>query len=1084
MKDTPLKTSPVPLMPKSKIGIKKEKMAAKKIKELKTPVLKASSSKKVSLKSPGKKCSNSKEVEDPPKRKRGRPRNEDRIQNKKKVSDPKPAKKTDEVATCRKRKLPQNVVKTEKEFINPPPKKPKSNETNCNMNGSIKMPVSPVHKPCIQKGESPTVVEHTITNSNGNIHCKKTLTFGTKKPIVSSITKNSLFPTTTKREMVNGNGWVKQCKNQLTKNNKSIPKKITEVSTLPKECTKEIKVEKVNNIITPYQEPIKSHPQRMASLDALAKMHVICTTDRKPIEHHPKTTSVITVCSQPFSHQKSLTQCHESIRFDVKKESKDCKGNIVHKQINYVKEKQQVFVSHSVEQSSVLEHKEQSKALSSKSQLEKDKKKKMKPSQNSSPESTETGKSAKLRKNVSNNLKFLEILPKKGGASKSKSSKDKEDDKKSTNNKNKTPKIVKKTFKDKQDNKGNNKAKKVEQTKSEVKVKETIRMQKTCTYQSVTTVNSHGTTDSVCVPVSHVGMTTNFSKTKKTVVTDEECKNKINYSSGSVINNTYCLTSESPCSVSHRADCCKFHSHTTPQLIPFAHVQTCPIGHSMSRTSGSSSSSSSHCDGNSAVHRFSQPPVVYSPSSSDYGCCCSSSLVQNVHDSCFVRNSIVPYPHHHSHHTHHIPTSAFSSETLCTDCHRPSNTSLEASRHVQHFGLSSSSHSRVGCCSCCELVRESNQLHHQSTGSCLQYLSSSKSSASLVPCEQSPLDLSLASTSSSASVDPDFSLPTGHCPSPFCCRDLLLLRTSTPHGFQQSKFSPNKSCCRCAKQVICEKPSVETVKKVQCSNTTVKQHGQPHQSVDHVALLTSPVGKESVIPPNVSASGATSKSVPHVLTDNLVTTKREKNTSPKQSTKVSLIKKRHFAHGWSWKGEPRERLIALTNDSIPCPRTCYPSIQHKEGDTIYEKDCVLLRSGPKDTDLPYVAKVAAFWENPEDGEMMMSLLWYYRPEHTDQGRKPGQMEDEVFASRHKDVNSVACIEDKCYVLTYNEYCRYRASLSMDDDMISMASVLVPDLVDGYPRKDRLPNDVVSSDIVFFCRHVYDFRQKRILKNPS
>lgn len=54
----------------------------------------------------------------------------------------------------------------------------------------------------------------------------------------------------------------------------------------------------------------------------------------------------------------------------------------------------------------------------------------------------------------------------------------------------------------------------------------------------------------------------------------------------------------------------------------------------------------------------------------------------------------------------------------------------------------------------------------------------------------------------------------------------------------------------------------------------------------------------------------------------------------------------------------------------------------------------------------------------------MSLLWYYRPEHTDQGRKPGQMEDEVFASRHKDVNSVACIEDKCYVLTYNEYCRY------------------------------------------------------------
>lgn len=54
---------------------------------------------------------------------------------------------------------------------------------------------------------------------------------------------------------------------------------------------------------------------------------------------------------------------------------------------------------------------------------------------------------------------------------------------------------------------------------------------------------------------------------------------------------------------------------------------------------------------------------------------------------------------------------------------------------------------------------------------------------------------------------------------------------------------------------------------------------------------------------------------------------------------------------------------------------------------------------------------------------MMSLLWYYRPEHTEQGRLDADAVEEVFASRHKDHNSVACIEDKCYVLTYNEYCR-------------------------------------------------------------
>lgn len=56
--------------------------------------------------------------------------------------------------------------------------------------------------------------------------------------------------------------------------------------------------------------------------------------------------------------------------------------------------------------------------------------------------------------------------------------------------------------------------------------------------------------------------------------------------------------------------------------------------------------------------------------------------------------------------------------------------------------------------------------------------------------------------------------------------------------------------------------------------------------------------------------------------------------------------------------------------------------------------------------------------------MMMSLLWYYRPEHTDQGRQRNDCPDEVYASRHRDHNSVACIEDKCYVLTFSEYCRW------------------------------------------------------------
>lgn len=124
-------------------------------------------------------------------------------------------------------------------------------------------------------------------------------------------------------------------------------------------------------------------------------------------------------------------------------------------------------------------------------------------------------------------------------------------------------------------------------------------------------------------------------------------------------------------------------------------------------------------------------------------------------------------------------------------------------------------------------------------------------------------------------------------------------------------------------------------------------------------------------------------------------------------------------------------------------RKCYPAMMHETGDKIVLRDCVLLKAGPRKNDLPFVAKIASLWENSEDGmyrvnvilficltcrllylgEMMMSLLWYYRPEHTEQGRLPTDQPDEVFASRHKDSNSVACIDDKCYVLTFNEYCR-------------------------------------------------------------
>lgn len=42
-------------------------------------------------------------------------------------------------------------------------------------------------------------------------------------------------------------------------------------------------------------------------------------------------------------------------------------------------------------------------------------------------------------------------------------------------------------------------------------------------------------------------------------------------------------------------------------------------------------------------------------------------------------------------------------------------------------------------------------------------------------------------------------------------------------------------------------------------------------------------------------------------------------------------------------------------------------MKHESGDILRPRDCVLLKSGPRKADLPFVAKIAALWENPDDG---------------------------------------------------------------------------------------------------------------------
>uniref|UniRef100_A0A8C4R6G4 BAH domain-containing protein n=1 Tax=Eptatretus burgeri TaxID=7764 RepID=A0A8C4R6G4_EPTBU len=191
-------------------------------------------------------------------------------------------------------------------------------------------------------------------------------------------------------------------------------------------------------------------------------------------------------------------------------------------------------------------------------------------------------------------------------------------------------------------------------------------------------------------------------------------------------------------------------------------------------------------------------------------------------------------------------------------------------------------------------------------------------------------------------------------------------------------------------------------------------------------------------------------------------------------------------NGWLPVGPPYEKEVFVAGETNAVQRRCFRAVSRRD-ELIGERDCVLLRSGPRRKCMPYVAKVSALWEEPHTGELTMSLFWYYRPEHTQAGRNAAQHgENEIFASRHQDANSVACIEDKCFVLTYLEYCRFRAE-EMRRRTKAIAGCGARNLVPPLLAYSRLAHQHlhhgVSSSLVFVCRRVYDFRLGRILKNP-
>ncbi|XP_069773256.1 bromo adjacent homology domain-containing 1 protein isoform X2 [Narcine bancroftii] len=281
----------------------------------------------------------------------------------------------------------------------------------------------------------------------------------------------------------------------------------------------------------------------------------------------------------------------------------------------------------------------------------------------------------------------------------------------------------------------------------------------------------------------------------------------------------------------------------------------------------------------------------------------------------------------------------------------------------------------------------------------------------------------------------------------------------------------------------------------------------PTHPLSSCLIPTAPYAAEPIPQIQRPASDTPAATRPHTLSTVKLTRECPQSSKPPSSSKSSIrnpicpptqqskagighteskqlrIGKRRATNGWLPAGEPLEKPVYVVGEVQPLIRKCFPAVE-RDGEVVKVRDTVLLKSGPRKKSIPYVAKVSALWEDPTSGELMMSLYWYYRPEHIQGGRNPNiHCENEIFASRHQDENSVACIEEKCYVLTFSEYCRFCALAKWREEGSPDRPLIPPSEEYSIPSHRKVPENT-DPDLVFICRHVYDFRHGRTLKNPQ
>ncbi|KAL3101230.1 hypothetical protein niasHT_027986 [Heterodera trifolii] len=227
-------------------------------------------------------------------------------------------------------------------------------------------------------------------------------------------------------------------------------------------------------------------------------------------------------------------------------------------------------------------------------------------------------------------------------------------------------------------------------------------------------------------------------------------------------------------------------------------------------------------------------------------------------------------------------------------------------------------------------------------------------------------------------------------------------------------------------------------------------------------------------------------SVPKEAEANLVETQKKRN---RKGQSIAAEHKRAGAASLlplvsNWRplgpGSVRRPFPDCRDTSI-----CYDAIRHRNVPNVAIRvgDCVQINSADSEDDL-FVGRVLAIHYQSEDRSLQLTLLWFYTPRQLPTAPPLSEFDPrELFASKHLDSVNVDSVNAVVHVLTFAEYCRYRAEFAfnrMSKGPSPTRPPPCPPLASNYPRRDFLPPFGTPSDAVFFCRGVFSLTKKRTL----